>query len=136
MRTNTKLAYILPILAALAIFIASSFPGYEVPNMPIMLGDKIVHFAVYFVLGLSILISLVVDKNHWTNAKIIMMSIILGAIYGASDEFHQSFVPGRSVELLDWLADCLGVAFSSLFINQVRQITTFIYTKWHKTSLK
>lgn len=60
---NKKLVYILPILAALAIFIASSFAGEEVPNMPIMLGDKIVHFSVYFVLGLSILFSLVVDRT-------------------------------------------------------------------------
>lgn len=133
---NTKLVYILPILAALAIFIASSFAGAEVPNMPIMLGDKIVHFSVYFVFGLSILFSIIVNKNHWKDPKIIIVTILLGALYGASDEFHQAFVPGRSVELLDWLADLLGVAFSTIFTNQVKQISILIFTKWQKTSLK
>lgn len=133
---NTKLIYILPILVALAIFIASSFAGAEVPNMPLMFGDKIVHFSVYFVLGLSILFSLVVDRSQWKDSKIIIMTILLGALYGASDEFHQAFVPGRSVELLDWLADLFGVAFSTLFIKQIKQLSIFIFTKWQKTSLK
>jgi len=30
------------------------------------------------------------------------------SLFGASDEFHQSFVPGRGVEWMDWLADTFG----------------------------
>jgi VanZ family protein len=35
--------------------------------------------------------------------------VLLGVAYGASDELHQHFVPGRSVEFGDWVADSLGV---------------------------
>ena len=31
-------------------------------------------------------------------------------VYAASDEFHQSFVPGRKAHLQDWLTDLVGVA--------------------------
>ena len=33
----------------------------------------------------------------------------MGALYGGSDEWHQSFVPGRSPTLGDWVADVAGV---------------------------
>jgi VanZ family protein len=33
----------------------------------------------------------------------------LGIVYGALDEWHQSFVPGRTPSVLDWLADVTGV---------------------------
>ncbi|MCX5731999.1 MAG: VanZ family protein, partial [Deltaproteobacteria bacterium] len=29
---------------------------------------------------------------------------------GATDEFHQSFVPGRNADVADWMADTLGAA--------------------------
>ena len=36
------------------------------------------------------------------------MAIILATAYGASDEFHQSFVPGRYADPRDILADFTG----------------------------
>lgn len=33
----------------------------------------------------------------------------LGGLYGALDEWHQSFVPGRTPDATDWLADVAGV---------------------------
>jgi VanZ family protein len=35
--------------------------------------------------------------------------LIIGAGYGALDEWHQSFVPGRDANLGDWMADVVGV---------------------------
>jgi VanZ family protein len=39
--------------------------------------------------------------------------------FGASDEWHQSFVPGRFTDFWDWLADTLGAA-----------IAVGLYTRW------
>jgi VanZ family protein len=33
---------------------------------------------------------------------------VISALYGVSDEYHQTFVPGRTFERLDILADALG----------------------------
>jgi VanZ family protein len=41
-------------------------------------------------------------------------------VYGASDEFHQRFVPGRTADVLDWLADSLGAC-------------AFVIVPWWKT---
>ena len=38
----------------------------------------------------------------------LILAMVWASLYGASDEFHQSFVPGRHVEIADWLADTLG----------------------------
>jgi VanZ family protein len=37
-----------------------------------------------------------------------MVTVIAAALYGASDEFHQYFVPHRSCDAADWAADLLG----------------------------
>jgi VanZ family protein len=34
----------------------------------------------------------------------------LSAAYGVTDEWHQSFVPGRTPDVGDWLADAVGAA--------------------------
>jgi len=46
-------------------------------------------------------------------------SLIVGAIYGALDEFHQSFVPHRSVSAMDLLADIFGLTISQVVIFTV-----------------
>jgi VanZ family protein len=40
------------------------------------------------------------------------IALVLVSAYGMSDEWHQSFTPGRSVELADWLADTSGAAMA------------------------
>jgi len=37
---------------------------------------------------------------------------VASVLYAASDEFHQSFVPGRSCRLLDVLFDATGAAIA------------------------
>ncbi len=38
------------------------------------------------------------------------LAFAVSVLYGLSDEFHQSFVPGRSARLLDALIDAAGAA--------------------------
>lgn len=38
-----------------------------------------------------------------------LFSVIFGVAYALSDEVHQKFVPGRSADVFDFLADCIGV---------------------------
>jgi VanZ family protein len=37
-----------------------------------------------------------------------LLAMLITAGYGASDELHQWFVPGRTADVFDWLADATG----------------------------
>ena len=45
-----------------------------------------------------------------------IFAILLGSLYGVSDEFHQMFVPHRTASLMDWVADFTGILFAQLFV--------------------
>lgn len=46
--------------------------------------------------------------------------MLIGAIYGLSDEWHQSFVPGRDCSVYDVAADALGVLSAVVTFKMVR----------------
>jgi VanZ family protein len=68
-------------------------------------GDKLAHFLLYAVLG-----ALLAYGRGREGELAHAAPIAAGVLYGASDEWHQSFVPGRQVSALDWTADACGVA--------------------------
>ncbi|NIW80004.1 MAG: VanZ family protein, partial [Calditrichae bacterium] len=49
----------------------------------------------------------------------ILIAIIIGIVYGISDEYHQSFVPGRFADVVDALADTLGIIIGVLLFRFV-----------------
>jgi len=100
--------YWLPVLLyCLLIFIQSSFPASEhVPEFDF--SDKLLHAGAYAVLGFLLYRAFSAMENGATTVRLIAMSIFLTALYGASDEIHQYFVPSRSAELLDFAADAIG----------------------------
>lgn len=88
------------LLWAAVIFAVSSRPSLPVD---VAYGlDKVAHFGAYWVLGTALARGQHRTGWHWATA------VALGMLYGASDEFHQSFVPGRSPDAADWVADALG----------------------------
>jgi VanZ family protein len=102
----------------LIIFIQSSFPAIELPKVEVISADKIVHMGVFGLLTMLCYISLIhIEKPNMFSAKPLMWSAIICILYGASDEIHQYFVPNRSSEVQDWLADVLGVIIAVLVIK-------------------
>jgi len=104
---NSK--YALPaIFYAGLIFFLSSLPSSVVPNLGISFGDLIIHFLEYSVFGyfLALAIMQSPSKINWKN---FLAVFIIGSLYAASDEYHQSFVEGRFSEVNDFLADSAGV---------------------------
>lgn len=49
-------------------------------------------------------------------AKIV--SVLFCALYGLSDEWHQSFVEGRDADIYDWFADMLGAVLLVLVVRK------------------
>lgn len=85
------------------IFGLSSLPGGAVPGRYGSLG----HFAVYAVLGGLYFTALAARMPRMRAAWI---AIAIASAYGVTDEFHQSFVPGRVPDPADWLVDTAGAA--------------------------
>jgi VanZ family protein len=91
-------------------FVASK--GFEVTSSAQTFETrKLAHFSLYFVLGF--LVYNVARTKAWGRGLMVKLSVPFCALYAASDEFHQMFVPGRSPELRDVLIDttaaCLGL---------------------------
>jgi VanZ family protein len=85
------------------IALASSRPVVDGPDLPYI--DKVVHFLVYGLLGTLFARVPAVGGWAWLGRG---WAVVLASAYGVVDEFHQSFTPGRFVEVGDWLADTLG----------------------------
>lgn len=103
--------YWFPILVyCLFIFIQSSHPSPDIgPDWPFK--DKVLHFIAYALLGALFLRAFKTTRIKHHLKLIIMLSILLSSLYGISDEIHQSFVPYRTADAMDALADILGSAF-------------------------
>jgi VanZ family protein len=69
--------------------------------------DKLFHAGAYAVLALLVLFALPLSTPR---PRAAVLAVVLASFYGASDELHQYFVPGRSCDVFDWLADTGGAA--------------------------
>ncbi len=102
------------------IFVSSSWPMPPQPPIAIPFYDKWAHFATYTLLGLSYL-NAATQGGKRTSRIRIFYGYIATILYGLSDEFHQSFVPGRNSEWADVLADAMGASFALV-----------IYFRWNR----
>ena len=111
-----KILFSLPVLgAALSIYYVSSLPQIPYLHSTFALYDKVLHIIAYFIFGISLLLAFVPYKKTSLKKKLII-SIIIGVFYGATDEYHQYFVIGRSSEIADLIADIIGISLSSIFM--------------------
>lgn len=108
------------LLIALGIFIISDMPHPEFPDFGIVWEDKIMHISAYLVFGISIVLFLLANLKNPILKNVVILTLIIGAVYGFSDEIHQYYVPGRDAEILDWFADLTGLFLSILFIKSIK----------------
>ncbi len=105
---------------AVLIFYLSSLEPADIPAPQLFPHqDKAMHLAEYAPLG-------------WLSLKAFMpltpaaflASIGFSIAYAASDEVHQSFVPGREASIMDWAEDAAGILISGYIY--------YIYTFKHR----
>lgn len=98
---------------AALIFTLSSIPDLGGSTSVVRYQDKIAHFGIFGILGFLMTRAVVFGRRE-AGWRSVLAGLLVIAIYAALDEFHQSFVPGRSVEVTDFLADCLGAGVFSI----------------------
>ena len=87
------------------LFVLSSAPIRQPFSWPYL--DKVEHVTAYTLLGLAYFNagSAGGRRGGWKVAVVTWLAVVA---YGISDEFHQAFVPGRSADAADVMADAVG----------------------------
>ena len=99
----------MPMVAVMGgIFYLSSQTGDSLTLPPIPEIDKFAHLLAYGTLAATVFFASSEEFRRSRPVLAAVIVIVFCTIYGISDEYHQSFVPERSVEALDVLADCAG----------------------------
>jgi VanZ family protein len=97
-------------LWAIAIFVASSIPSSAIPEIGIFRYDKLLHACLFCVLAFLVYRAVLHQDRYPQLARFsVVVACLASALYGALDEVHQMFVPGRSADWLDVAADATGV---------------------------
>ena len=119
--TNSFKTLVWVIAEILIIFIIMSLPGNKLPAENSFTYafkvDKIVHIVLFFILSYTLLLYFnKSDKKYLKNKRIQIIAIISCIVYGILLEFYQKlFVPSRSFDIADILADAIGAIFGLLF---------------------
>jgi VanZ family protein len=105
--------YQMPLLLwAIVIFWLSSIKHIPSVKLPILPADKVVHFCIFFVFcWFSRRAFWFQDRHGWLKEYSLILAFVTTAFYGYSDELHQLFVPDRTYDYFDWLADSSGALF-------------------------
>ena len=112
------------LLIVVLIFIFSSIPKHDLPDLAQsdLMVKKGEHMLGYFLLALTFWYGLSWDKERW------WLAWMVAVLYAITDEFHQSFIPGRTPlpgdVAIDSIAAGLGilVGFVMTKIKEDRKI--------------
>ncbi len=99
------------VLMMALIFFASSLTSQEIPKFGVFDFSikKLGHASGYVLLYFSYLHAL--GKNDWRSR---LLALFLAFLYACTDEFHQSFTPGRSPSPIDVGIDTAGALVAML----------------------
>lgn len=85
--------------------------------------DKVLHFGAYFVMGIFSWRAF--RHTDIKKLNLAWLCLLFCSMYGVSDEWHQSFVLGRTASAFDWLADSLGAASATVLLFRFNRTHSF-----------
>jgi VanZ family protein len=104
-----------PVLAYMAlIFYSSSRPP---PPLFRETPDYLLHLGGYFILGLLAVRAFGGGLPPREGSGAFLLGPLFAVLYAVSDEWHQSFVPGREASGLDLLADAIGASLAAAMVS-------------------
>lgn len=108
--------WILVIIWAGIIFYLSSLPNLNSGLDQDFILRKSAHIFEYFVLTLLLYRAIARNINKKTA---ILMAVLASLLYAVSDEYHQTFVFGRSGDPVDVLIDSAGIFIAIFFVKVI-----------------
>jgi hypothetical protein len=107
-RAARLVLWIPPLVWMGVIFRVSAIPGTQLPGGGYSTPG---HFVGYAILGGLLVLPL---RRSLPIPEAIVIAVIIASLYGMTDEFHQSFVPMRTPDVVDWGVDTLGAFAGAL----------------------
>jgi VanZ family protein len=104
------------------IFALSATPSLASPFEPFhdFILRKLAHVTVYAVL--TALLFRALRPHMACKVHILLITALVATLYALSDEWHQTFVPGRRGSLGDVGIDALGIAGACAWLAQTQKI--------------
>jgi VanZ family protein len=101
-----------PLLLMAVIFVLSAQSSLDSGLGVIdLIGRKLIHFGAYALLCFLWWRAL---ASVTSPGRAALAALILSSVYAVTDEYHQSFVDGRSGNALDWAIDAAGASLAAL----------------------
>ncbi len=108
-----------PIIYCFLILVQSTL---NLPIPKLQSFDKLLHFIVYFLLGILIFRAFSTISKSIHTIFILLISIFISTLIGLTDEMFQVFTPSRTIDILDVLFDVSGSTCGIIFFLLVRFI--------------
>ena len=92
--------------------------------------DKFLHFSAYAALSFAVGLWFSGETRLKQPLRVFLICTAIASGYGIVDEIHQYFVPGRSSDVLDWVADTLGAMAGAGVLLLATRIWASRAQKW------
>jgi len=77
---------------------------------------RLTHFIEYAGFSMLIFRAAYNSKKEWLRQNPFLCALVFASLFGVSDELHQLFVPARSCNIGDWLADTSGALTAQIYL--------------------
>ena len=112
-----------PVLLVMGLILHfSSLPDPGGP--PGGISDKTAHFLIYGALGAAMVRALASGRSAAMTLPTIIVAVVLSTLYGVSDEIHQYFVPPRTPDILDVVADAAGAFAGAIVLTVLARLVS------------
>lgn len=125
-----KIRYlIITIIYAMFIFWISIQPITQITPDWFPYQDKVFHAILYGILSALVFVGLIRSEQRYSNRTIAYISVCISFVYGFFIEICQIFVPTRSFDLFDSLANLIGSLISVIFVMCFSFIISKLFVK-------